>query len=136
MNFYPVKFDAEGKDTVKFLGQTYIPTSKEPRITHPLAAKLLSNKLMYPTTLFLNGYDSLKKEFSVNMIANGYLEQKKIEPILIFVLENAGKNSTYDDFNKQFQIAFYDSTLSEKQKALTVLSPQQAFGKSNGKKTA
>ena len=54
--FYPVKFDAEGKDTVEYLGKKYFPTSAAPRTVHPLAAKLLQNKLMYPTTLFLNLY--------------------------------------------------------------------------------
>jgi uncharacterized protein YyaL (SSP411 family) len=28
--FYPVKFDAEGKDTVTFQGKTYMPTSMAP----------------------------------------------------------------------------------------------------------
>ena len=84
--FYPVKFDAEGKDTVEFMGEKYIPTSDKPRTTHPLAMKLLDGKLMYPTTLFMNGYDKTKKEFAMKMIAAGYLETQKIEPILIFIL--------------------------------------------------
>jgi thioredoxin-related protein len=126
--FYPVKFDAEGKDTIEYLGEKYVPLSKEPRITHPLAAKLLGNKLMYPTTLFLNGYDKEKKEFKMSMLANGYLEQQKMEPILVFILENAGRNSSYDDFRDHFMQAFYDSTIIEKQKSLTWLTPQKAFG--------
>ncbi len=134
-NFYPVKFNAEGKDTVEFLGQKYLPTSPEPRTTHPLAIKLLGGKLMYPTTLFLNGYDSTKNEFRVNMIANGYLDQKKIEPILIFVLENAGRNCSYDDFNAQFEKTFFDSTLSEKEKKIKWMTPKSAFEMPNGKKS-
>jgi thioredoxin-related protein len=126
--FYPVKFDAEGKDTVEYLGEKYFPLSKEPRTTHPLAAKLLNNKLMYPTTLFLNGYDKEKKEFKMSMIASGYLEPKNIEPVLVFILENAGRNSSYDDFKDHFMLAFYDSTIIEKQKKQTWLTPQQAFG--------
>jgi thioredoxin-related protein len=134
--FYPVKFNAEGKDTVDFLGEKYLPLSTAPRTTHPLAAKLLNNKLMYPTTLFMNGYDSTKKEFRVNMIANGYLEQQKLEPILIFVLENAGRNCSYEDFQKQFQLTFYDSTLTEKQKAIKWMTAHDAFEKNmNDKKT-
>ena len=81
--FYAVKFDAEGKDTIEFLGEKYFPTSDQPRTPHPLAVKLLNNKLMYPTTLFMNGYNKDKNEFKMNMIAAGYLEEKKIEPILI-----------------------------------------------------
>jgi thioredoxin-related protein len=134
--FYPVKFNAEGKDTVDYLGQRYVPVSDAPRTTHPLAAKLLGGKLMYPTTLFLNGFDSTKKEFRVNMIANGYLEQQKLEPILVFVLENAGKNCSYEDFQKQFQLTFYDSTLAEKQKSVKWSSIHDALeNPANNKKT-
>ncbi len=127
--FYPVKFDGESKDTIEYLGEKYFPVSDKPRTTHPLAAKLLNNKLMYPTTLFLNGYDSDKKEFKINMVASGYLEQAKLEPILVFVLENAGRNSTYDEFNEHFQNTFYDSTLVQKQKELNWQTPKQAFEK-------
>ena len=125
--FYPVKFDAEGKDTIEYLGHKYIPVSNLTRTTHPLAAKLLNNNLLYPTTLFLNGYDNEKKEFKLNMIASGYLEQSKIEPILVFILENAGRNSSYDEFNNFFQHTFYDSTAMQKQKEITWQKPSQAF---------
>ena len=135
--FYCVKLDGEGKDTIEYLGKKYYPVSNKPRTTHPLAAKLLNNKLVYPTTLFLNGYDYEKKEFKVNMVASGYLEQPKLEPILVFVLENAGRNSTYDEFNEYFQKTYYDSTTIEKQRELEWQNPRQAFEKTlpNDKKT-
>ena len=135
--FYPVKFNGEGKDTVEYLGVKYFPTSNKPRTTHPLAAKLLNNNLMYPTTLFLNGYNEDKKEFKLNMVAAGYLEKSKIEPILIFILENAGRNSSYDEFSEYFQQAYYDSTIFQKQKRISWLKPKTAFEKElpNKKKT-
>lgn len=133
--FYPVKFNAEGKDTVEYLGEKYRPIAGESRTAHPLAVKLLNNKLTYPTTLFLNGYDVAKNEFKINMIASGYLEAKKLEPVLIFILENAGRNATYDDFKKNFQTAYYDSTLTERLKNITWLPATTAFGeKENFKK--
>ncbi len=125
--FYPVKFDAEGKDTIEYLDKKYFPVSEKPRITHPLAAKLLNNKLMYPTTLFLNGYDNDKKEFKLNMIASGYLEQSKLEPILVFILENVGRNASYDEFREYFQQTFYDSAFSQKQKEISWMQPKNAF---------
>lgn len=127
--FYPVKFDAEGKDTIEYLGQKYFPASNAPRTTHPLATKLLNNQLMYPTTLFYNGYDKVKKEFAISMIAAGYLEQVNLEPILVFILENAGRNSSYDEFNKHFQTTFFDSTLTDKQKVISWQKPGTTFGK-------
>ncbi len=127
-NFYPVKFDAEGKDTVEFLGQKYYPTSDKPRSPHQLAVKLLQNKLMYPTTLFLNGFDKTKNEFLLNMLASGYLETPKIEPILIFTLENAYRNSGYDDFKNGYEKAFNDTSTEAKVKKLKWETPKEAFG--------
>ena len=114
--FYPAKFNAEGKDTIEYLGVKYIPNSKEPRATHPLAMKLLQGKLTYPTTLFLNGYEKDKKEFGMNMLATGYLEVQKMEPILIFTLENVYRNSNYDDFRVQYEKAFFDTTVDKQNK--------------------
>ena len=57
-NFYPVKFDAEGKDTIEYFGKIYKPTSPEPRRPHEFAIEMLNGKLSYPTTIFLNNYDA------------------------------------------------------------------------------
>ena len=66
----------------------------------------------------------------MSMIASGYLEQVKLEPILIFILENAGRNASYDEFNEYFQKAFFDSATSEKQKQISWIGPKQAFSSS------
>jgi thioredoxin-related protein len=136
-NLYPVKFDAEGKDSLVYLGVTYKPVSDAPRITHPLAAKLLGNKLMYPSTLFLNGYDKTKNEFQYSMMGQGYLDQKKIEPMLVFMLENVYRNSTFDAFNEQFNTAFNDSANEARLKKIVWESAPQFFNGKNtsGKKT-
>jgi len=128
-NFYPVKFDAEGKDTVEFLGKKYTPLGVGQRTTHALAAKLLQNKMMYPTTLFLNNLDKTKNEFALSMLAAGYLDDKKIEPMLVFSLENAFRNSNFDDFNAAFQKAFYDSTTDNKINKLKWQTPKEYFSR-------
>jgi thioredoxin-related protein len=126
-NFYPVKFNAEGKDSLEYLGVVYKPTSDAPRTTHPLAAKLLQGKMMYPTTLFLNGYDKKKNEFQFNMIGQGFLDQKKIEPMLVFLLENVFRTSSYDDFKAQFETAFFDTTADARFKKLQWQQPKAFF---------
>ncbi len=126
-NFYPVKFNAEGKDSLEYLGVVYKPTSDAPRTTHPLAAKLLQGKMMYPTTLFLNGYDKKKNEFQFNMIGQGFLDQKKIEPMLVFLLENVFRTSNYDDFKAQFETAFFDTTADTRFKKLQWQQPKAFF---------
>lgn len=126
-NFYPVKFNAEGKDSLDYLGTIYKPTSDAPRTTHPLAAKLLQGKMMYPTTLFLNGYDKKKNEFQFSMIGQGFLDQKKIEPMLVFLLENVYRASSFDDFKAQFETAFFDTAADSRFKKLQWQQPKPFF---------
>lgn len=102
-NFYPVKFNAETKDTVEFNGIRYKPTSKEPKTPHELAIKFLGNSLSYPSTLFITN------NYQYNLLTQGYLEDKKIEPLLVFMVENTWRSTNFDEFNKHFAHAFYDT---------------------------
>ncbi len=102
--FYPVKFDAETHDTIVYNGQVYINPDSTKRSTHQLAVKLLNGKLMYPSTVLVNN------NYQFNFVSQGYLENKQIEPLLVYTLENAFRSSNYEDFNKNFQATFYDTT--------------------------
>ncbi|MCC6691442.1 MAG: DUF255 domain-containing protein [Bacteroidia bacterium] len=101
--FYPVMFNAETKDTIEYLGVNYFNTGKGARSTHQLANKLLNGQLMYPSTIFAN--------YNVNFILNsqGYLDAKKIEPILVYTLENVFRSTPYEEFGKYFEKTFYDT---------------------------
>lgn len=103
-NFYPVKFNAEGKDTIEYNGKIYKPLSNEPKVPHELALKFLGNSLSYPSTVFVTN------NFEFTLLTQGFLEDKKIEPILIFMVENAWRSSIFDEFNKNFSRTFYDTT--------------------------
>ena len=102
-NFYPVKFDAETKDTIEYNGKIYKPTSKEPKTPHELAIKFLGTSLSSPSTMFVT------HNFEYNLLSQGFIEDKKIEPLLIFMVENAWRNSVYDEFNKHFNRTFIDT---------------------------
>lgn len=102
-NFYPVKFDAETKDTIEYNGKIYKPTSKEPKTPHELAIKFLGTSLSYPSTMFVTN------NFEYNLLSQGFIEDKKIEPLLVFMVENAWRNSVYDEFNKHFNRTFIDT---------------------------
>ncbi len=106
--FYPVKFNAETKDTIEYLGKKYSPTSKAPKTPHELAIKFLGNSLSYPSTLFI------ANNFEYNLLTQGYLDDKKIEPILVFTIENVFRNTQYDDFSERFTKAFYDTAFVKK----------------------
>jgi thioredoxin-related protein len=112
-NFYPVKFNAEGKDTIEYNGEKYTPTSIQPRTPHALAIKFLGNKLSYPSTIFVGN------NFEFNLLSQGYLDEKKMEPLLIFVVENVFKTSSYEDFEERFNKTFVDTTSFKKKEVKT-----------------
>jgi thioredoxin-related protein len=102
--FYPVKFNAEGHDTIDYLGTKYVNPGKEPRSTHQLAIKFLGNKLSYPSTLFIGN------NFQFQLNTSGYLDNRQIEPILVYTVENIFRTTAYEEFKTHFQKAFYDTT--------------------------
>jgi thioredoxin-related protein len=102
-HFYPVKFDAETKDTIEYNGKIYKPLSPQPKTAHELAIKFLGERLSYPSTVFVTN------NFEYNLLTQGYLEDKKLEPILIFMVENAWQTSVYDEFQKHFNNTFVDT---------------------------
>ena len=106
-NFYPVKFNAETKDTIEYNGKIYKPLSKEPKTAHELAIKFLGEKLSYPSTLFVTN------NFEYNLLTQGFMEDKKMEPILIFMVENAWQTVVFDEFNKHFTNCFYDTSFAK-----------------------
>lgn len=106
-NFYPVKFNAECKDTIEYNGKIYKPLSPEPKTPHEFAVKMIGQQLSYPTTMFItNNY-----EFS--LLSQGYLDDKKIEPILIFMVENVWRTTKYDEFAANFNRTFVDTTFKK-----------------------
>ena len=95
--FYPVKFDAEGKENVTFLGQTFINDGKAGR-AHQLAVALLQGQLSYPTVVFMvreNG------KFNVSPVP-GFREAKEMEVLLSYFADQAYKTQKWDDFQKNF----------------------------------
>jgi thioredoxin-related protein len=102
-NFYPVQFNAETKDTIEYDGQTYKPYSLAPRTPHELAVKFLGEKQSYPSTIFV------ANNYKFSMLSQGYMDDKKIEPLLVFMVENAWQTTNFDDFNKHFIHCFQDT---------------------------
>src|ERR1017187_2556953 len=60
-HFYPVKFNAETRDSVAFNGVVFKNNnpSENPRPVHDFAVSILDGKLSYPSIVFLN--DSIKR---------------------------------------------------------------------------
>ena len=106
--FYPVQFNAETHDTIEYNGEKYVNKSKEKKSPHDLALKFLGQSLSYPSTIFV------ANDYKFNLLSQGYLEPKKIEPLLVFTVEGAFRTSSFDDFNKHFNHTFSDTVFVKK----------------------
>jgi thioredoxin-related protein len=100
-NFYPVRFNAETKDTIDFLDKKYTNKNTGNRSPNDLAVMMLEGKLSYPTTVFYNN------NYKFKLLAPGYLKEKDIEPILVYTVEYIFNTTSVQDFQKYFYKAFY-----------------------------
>lgn len=97
--FYPVKFNAEGKESVTFLGQKYINDGKAGN-AHQLAVALLQGQLSYPTVVFL--YPQKDGQLAAAPVP-GYKEPKEMEMLLSFFADKAYETQKWEDFQKSFK---------------------------------
>lgn len=97
-NFYPVKFDAETWDSVKFNGFTFKnnnpPGTQRP--VHEFAVSILDGKLSYPSVVFVD--PDIKR---VQTIV-GFHNAGQFEPIIKYLGSNIYKKQTYEEFQKTF----------------------------------
>ncbi|MES2567315.1 MAG: DUF255 domain-containing protein [Bacteroidota bacterium] len=126
--YYPIKFNAETKDTIEYNGKIYKPTSPAPKTPHELAIKFLGNSLSYPSTIFVSN------NFEYNLLSQGFLEEKKLEPLLVFTVENVYKSASYDDFSAQFNHTFYDTAFTKGALKFYSLKEIEKLQKKNPKK--
>ena len=96
-SYYPVKFDAEGKESIKFFGQTYINDGKAGK-AHQLAVALLGGQLSYPTVVFFTKQDN---KYSASPLA-GFRQPKEMEVLLRFFADKAYETQKLEDFQKNF----------------------------------
>ncbi len=94
--FYPVKFNAEGSESIKFQGNTYINDGKSGK-AHQLAVALLQGKLSYPTVVFLNEKGQLLTPVP------GYRVAKEMEVLLSYFADKEYEKTNWEDFQKQFK---------------------------------
>lgn len=97
--YYPVKFDAEGKESITFFGKTYINDGKAGN-AHQLAVSLLRGQLSYPTVVFLVPQKDGKLQAEP---VPGYRVPKDMEVILSFFAEKAYLTQKWEEFQKTFK---------------------------------
>lgn len=77
--FYPVKFNAEGKDPVTFKGKEYNFVAQGNRGYHELAASIMQGQMSYPTFVFLTPTMEIITPIS------GYVKPEEFEPIVSYL---------------------------------------------------
>jgi len=97
--FYPVKFDAEGSESVTFYGQTYINDGKAGK-AHQFAVALLQGQLQYPTVVFIVPVNDGKIQAQP---VPGFRQPKEMEALLTFFADKAYNKQSFDDYEKSFQ---------------------------------
>ncbi len=95
-NYYPVKFNAERKDSIVYKGKTYYNKGSGKRPPHELAVELLKGRMSYPTIVYIDD------QFNVNPVG-GYMDPAKIEPVLIYFAERIHRSAPFADFKKNFE---------------------------------
>lgn len=96
--FYPVKFDAEGKESITFMGQTYVNDGKYGK-AHQLAVALLRGQLSYPTVVFFTVKDN---KYAASPVP-GFRQPKEMEMLLSYFADSAYEKQTWEDFQKSFK---------------------------------
>jgi thioredoxin-related protein len=95
--FYPVKFNAEGKEKITFLGQTFINDGKSGN-AHQLAVALLQGQLSYPTVVFITQEND---KLNVSPVP-GFRQPVEMEVLLSYFADKAYLIKGWDDYQKSF----------------------------------
>ncbi len=95
-NFYAIKFNAETKDTITYLGKEYVNRGK----THDLAKVFLGRGSSYPTTFFMSD------AYTMALNVPGYLKANQLAPFIVYYKEKAYGGSDINAFMKDFADTF------------------------------
>ncbi len=95
-HFYAVKFNAEQTNDIVFQNKTYHFKSSNGRGYHELAAEWLSNRLSFPTSVFLDE--------NLNLIQPlpGYQDAQKLQAILNYFGTDSHRTTPWETYQKNF----------------------------------
>lgn len=91
-NFYPVKFDAEIKETIQFNGKEYNWVSGGRRGYNQLAYELLKGRLGYPSLVYLD------EDQSHIRVSPGFKKPEQLMPELKYAAENHYKSVDFNQY--------------------------------------
>lgn len=92
-NYYPVKLDAETKDTIQFAGKSFVYQAQYK--ANEIALSLMGGKMSYPTYIFLD------EEFNMLSPVPGYLAPDAMMNVLKYFGEGIFKNVTWEEYSQK-----------------------------------
>ena len=93
-DFYPVKFDAEQKESINFNNHEFKFIANGRKGYNELAVALLDGKLSYPSVVFLN------EKMERITILPGYRGPDDFYPILQFIGSGSYQSTTFEEYSK------------------------------------
>jgi len=93
-NFYAIKFNAESKEAVDWMGQTF--EYKSTYKVHMLAAQWLGGNMVYPSTVIV-------PVSGEPIIVPGVINKKEIEPILVYFGEKHNLKTDWKTFKENYK---------------------------------
>ncbi len=98
-NYYPVKFDAERRETITYNDKEYKFIKRGKNGYHELAAELLRGKLSFPTVVFLD------EESKIIQPIPGYQDAQTFEMIIKYFAEDYFKKVPWQKYTREFKPA-------------------------------
>jgi len=94
-HYYAIKFDAEQRTPVKFMGKTW--NYSQQNKVNDLAVELMRGRMSYPTTIFMD------EGFTNAQPMPGYLEVFQMESILKYLGGDHHKSMPWTDWQHNFK---------------------------------
>lgn len=102
-NYYPVKFDAESKAPIYYMGNKYEFKNDGSSGYHAFAYKITHGKLNYPSLVFIDN------DLRVIQSINGFQSPSKLIRILTYFADNYNKKIPWNEFNNRYNSLIYQS---------------------------
>lgn len=95
-NYYPVKFNAEQREDIRFKDKVYKYISSGRRGYHQLALEITLGKLSYPTIVFLD------ESFNVIQPLPGFKDANSFEMIMKYFAEDHHKSTPWSQYVNKY----------------------------------
>lgn len=97
-HYYPVKFNAETREDIRFRNETYSFVQQGKRGYHELAVKLSERlgKLSFPTVVFID------EDLNIIQPLAGFMEPEQFAPILSYIAEGHYMRTPWKKYQSNF----------------------------------